>query len=91
MFLTKREEFKKFLKINKKPMMSNFYKLSRRKNDILMLGDKPEGGKWSFDSDNRKKIPKNISIPDLISFKETVHTKNLKKLFQLNFLIILGQ
>ena len=85
MFLTKREEFKKFLKINKKPMMSNFYKLSRRKNDILMLGDKPEGGKWSFDSDNRKKIPKNISIPDLISFKETVHTKNLKKIISAKF------
>ena len=24
----------------------------------------PIGGKWSFDEDNRNKLPKNISIPN---------------------------
>ncbi len=63
MFLFEREEFTATLKKNKKPIMANFYKLSRRKLNILMDGDKPVGGKWSFDEDNRKKLPKGIEIP----------------------------
>ena len=31
-----------------------------------MSGNLPKGGKWSFDSENRKKIPKNIKIPSLL-------------------------
>ena len=85
MFLTKRDEFKKFLVSQKKPMMANFYKLSRRKNNILMIEDNPEGGKWSYDSDNRKKLPKNTFIPKLIPIKETRHTKDLKKIILSTF------
>ena len=80
MFLTKRNEFKEFLNSNRKPLMANFYKLSRKKNNILMLEGKPKGGKWSFDSENRKKIPRDIEIPSLISIKDTRHTKDLKKI-----------
>ena len=80
MFLTKRNEFKKFLNLYKKPIMANFYKLSRKRNNILMLNDKPVGGKWSFDHENRKKLPKNILIPKLLLIKETLHTKELKKI-----------
>ena len=79
MFLTSRNEFKDFLKSHTKPMMSNFYKLSRRKNNILIVDDKPKGGKWSYDKENRKKIPSEIKIPNLIKISETQHTKKLKK------------
>jgi len=47
-------------------MKANFYKLSRKKNKILLKYNKLIGDKWSFDSDNRKKIPKNILIPDFL-------------------------
>tara|TARA_Y100001970_G_C14236805_1_gene862331 strand:+ start:596 stop:2086 length:1491 start_codon:yes stop_codon:yes gene_type:complete len=85
MFLTSRSEFKDFLKTSKKPMMANFYKISRKKNNILIEKDKPKGGKWSFDKENRKKIPKNIYIPPLIKFSETQHTKRLKKIINRTF------
>ena len=85
MFLTSRSEFKNFLEMNKKPMMSNFYKLSRKKIDILMDGNKPKGGKWSYDEDNRKRIPSNIKIPDIIKIQETDHTKYLKKIVTQKF------
>ena len=50
MFLTSREEFKKYLKENKKPFMAKFYKINRSKLNILMNGDgKPKGERWSFD------------------------------------------
>ena len=43
---------------SKKPMMANFYKISRRKSNILIVDEKPKGGKWSYDQENRKKIPR---------------------------------
>ncbi len=79
MFLNSRDEFKNYLSKTKKPFMANFYKIARTKTDILMDNNKPKGGKWSFDEDNRKKLPKDIKIPEMISAKETKHTKVLKQ------------
>jgi len=40
--------------------MADFYKWQRKRLNIMVDGDgKPDGGKWSFDEDNRKKVPKN--------------------------------
>ena len=85
MFLTPRSEFKKFINNTKKPLMINFYKIIRKKTNILMEGDKPFGGKWSFDIENRKKTPKNIQVPKLITIQETKHTKDLKKFIDNKF------
>ena len=79
MFLNSRDEFKNYLSKTKKPFMANFYKIARAKTDILMENNKPKGGKWSFDEDNRKKLPKDIKIPEMITAKETKHTKALKQ------------
>ena len=79
MFLNTRDEFKNYLSKTKKPFMANFYKIARTKTDILMDKGKPKGGKWSFDEDNRKKLPSSIKIPNMIEASETNHTKKLKK------------
>jgi len=79
MFLNSRDEFKNYLSTTKKPFMANFYKFARTKTDILMENNKPKGGKWSFDEDNRKKLPKDIKIPEMITAIETKHTKVLKQ------------
>ena len=42
-------------------------------------------GKWSFDSENRKKLPKDIKLPKQPIFKETEHTKKLKKIINEKF------
>jgi len=42
----------------KRWFMADFYKSQRRRLDVLMDGDQPTGGRWSFDEDNRKKVPK---------------------------------
>tara|TARA_B100001540_G_scaffold306945_1_gene319635 strand:- start:77 stop:1555 length:1479 start_codon:yes stop_codon:yes gene_type:complete len=86
MFLTSREEFKKYLKSTKKPFMANFYKINRSKFNILMNKDgTPEGGKWSFDEENRKKLPDTVKIPKKLNLKFTSHTDELKKFVELNF------
>ena len=47
--------------------MADYYKFQRRRLDLLMEGDEPTGGQWSFDEDNRKKVPKAMlsEIPEL--------------------------
>ena len=83
MFLDNREDFKNYLSKTKKPFMARYYKEKRERLNILLNKDgSPEGGKWSFDEDNRKKLPKNISIPKFPVIKETNHTKNLKPIIQ---------
>ena len=63
MFLNSRYEFKQYLSKSKKPFMATFYKEVRKKSGILMGSDgNPIGGKWSFDEDNRNKLPKNIYL-----------------------------
>ena len=83
MFLNSREEFKQYLSKSKKPFMATFYKDVRKKSGILMGSDGyPIGGKWSFDEDNRNKLPKNISIPKFPKINETNHTKKLKPIIE---------
>jgi deoxyribodipyrimidine photolyase-related protein len=79
MFLSSRLEFKEFALTQKKIIrMASFYQLMRRKLNILIdQNGKPTGGKWSFDEDNRKKIPQKL-IPPLIP-KNSMYT-NLDKL-----------
>ena len=86
MFLTSRMEFKKYLESTKKPFMANFYKINRSKTNILMnKNGTPKGGKWSFDEDNRKKLPDKIDIPKHLKFQSTSHTEDLKKFIEVNF------
>ena len=85
MFLTSRNDFRDFLDKTKKPLMANFYKISRRKHNILIENNKPKGGKWSFDEENRKKLPKDIYIPSSLIAKVTPHTKELKPFIKINF------
>ena len=86
MFLTSRKDFKNYLDKNKRPFMANFYKISRVKLNILVSDDgKPKDGKWSFDEDNRKKIPKDIKIPKISKIKETKNTLVLKKFIESSF------
>ena len=80
MFLTSRLEFKEFLKSQKKLIrMASFYQKIRQKLSILIDDqNKPLGGKWSYDEDNRKKLPKNIDIPKIPPIQDDNKFKSLK-------------
>ena len=86
MFLSSRDDFKTYLNQVKKPFMANFYKKQRVDHNILVdSNNKPVGGKWSFDDENRKKLPKEIDLPEKFTFKETEHTKDLKEIVEKTF------
>ncbi|MBV6643801.1 MAG: cryptochrome/photolyase family protein [Cyclobacteriaceae bacterium] len=80
-FMTTQAEYKVYERHVKKPFMHTFYQWQRRRLDILIdEEDGPIGGKWSFDEENRKKLPKGVEIPKIPSFDTTVHTKDVKEL-----------
>ncbi len=42
--------------------LTHFYIAQRKHLNILMDGERPAGGKWSFDPENRRKIPRGMQI-----------------------------
>ena len=58
-FFTSRNELGDFFEGKKTFLMESFYRNMRKKHDVLMDNDKPLTGKWNYDDDNRKKLPKN--------------------------------
>ncbi len=52
-----------FFKGRKHLSMTRFYRAQRRQFGILMDDDKPVGGKWSFDAENRRALPRDVKVP----------------------------
>jgi deoxyribodipyrimidine photolyase-related protein len=44
---------------------TRFYQHQRRRLGILMEGGKPAGGRWTYDTANRQKLPKGVEVPPL--------------------------
>ena len=55
--------------------MAGFYQAQRRDLDVLMENGKPVGGKWSFDTENRKRLPKDLAIPALAPIRRNALVK----------------
>ena len=71
-FYTTRYELKNFFEGKKLLLMESFYRMMRKKHDILMLNGQPEGGKWNFDQSNRKKWKGTPRVPEALSFTQDV-------------------
>lgn len=67
-FLNTKVELSTFFRPDKKSFFqTSFYKQERKKRRILMDGNEPEGGQWTYDEDNRKKYPK-TKLPPPVHF-----------------------
>ena len=64
-FINLSHEYSDFFKVTKKKFFqTSFYIEQRKKLGILIdKNGSPKGGKWSYDSDNRKKYPKGKEAP----------------------------
>lgn len=88
-FLNSDKQNKEFLKQNgvKKLLFNNFYIWQRKRLDILTVNYKPFGGKWSFDDENRKKLPGQIEIKSRQYYSSLIYsevTSNVEKFFPSN-------
>ena len=57
-FLTDPEAFAQSVSGRPTLSMEHFYRSQRRRLGILMVGDEPVGGRWNYDEDNRKPLPR---------------------------------
>ena len=71
-FFTTRTELTEFFESKKMLLMENFYRMMRKKHNIMMIGSQPEGNQWNFDHDNRKKYTGQVAIPIEKSFNKNV-------------------
>ena len=62
-FLSDRTELAEHFKGKKTYVMESFYRMMRRKHNVLMDGDEPLTGQWNYDADNRKPLPKKHKWP----------------------------
>ena len=68
LFINTENDLKDFFRPDKnKFYQTTFYKNQRKKYSILINADgKPSGGKWTFDTENRKKYPQKKTPPNVI-------------------------
>jgi deoxyribodipyrimidine photolyase-related protein len=62
-FLCSEAEFVAWAEGRKQLRMEWFYRDMRRKTGLMMEGDKPAGGQWNFDHDNRKAAKADLLRP----------------------------
>ena len=65
MFLSDENYLREYFSNKKSYLMSSFYIEQRKRLNILVEDGKPVGGKWSFDDENRRKLPKGFKSPRL--------------------------
>jgi deoxyribodipyrimidine photolyase-related protein len=68
-FLTPRELFTQWAEGQKSYLMENFYRAQRIRLGIMVEGNKPTGGAWNFDKDNRLPPPKKYEGPPYLEHK----------------------
>lgn len=91
MFVTPNDWMTEIMDGMKKPFMKTFYEAQRKRMDILMDGDRPEGGKYSFDAENRKKLPKTVAVPEPYQPSEAHEISEAREWVKSRFPEALGQ
>ena len=81
-FLCTQKEFSDWAGSKKQLRMEFFYREMRKKHNILMNGGEPEGGKWNYDSENRKSPPAKLNIPEKYITKPDQITEDVIQLVE---------
>ena len=76
-FLCSHQEFADWAEGRKQLRMEYFYREMRKKYGILMNGDKPEGGEWNYDSENRKPPKEGLNVPQTYISEPDTITQNV--------------
>jgi deoxyribodipyrimidine photolyase-related protein len=84
-FLCSHAEFEDWVGTRKQLRMEFFYREMRRKSGLLMDGDKPEGGKWNFDADNRKPAKRDLMMPRPLHFAPDSITREVIAMVEARF------
>ncbi|MBT8040019.1 MAG: cryptochrome/photolyase family protein [Gammaproteobacteria bacterium] len=84
-FLCSLSEFSEWAEGRKALRMEFFYREMRRKTGWLMDDRDPQGGRWNYDSENRKALPKKLSLPRRDRFEPNKTTREVMDMVQNRF------
>ncbi|MDJ0582051.1 cryptochrome/photolyase family protein [Crocosphaera sp.] len=78
-FLWTQAEFKQWTDSRKRLLLEDFYREGRKRFNILMKHNKPIGGQWNFDKQNRKPPKKGLNTPTPLEFEADKITQQVIK------------
>jgi deoxyribodipyrimidine photolyase-related protein len=84
-FLCSPEKFKIWANGRNQLRMEYFYRDMRRLTGLLMDQDQPMGGRWNFDSDNRKPARNDMFMPHPMTFAPDAITQEVLALIETRF------
>ncbi|MBL0923471.1 MAG: cryptochrome/photolyase family protein [Sphingomonadaceae bacterium] len=84
-FLASHAEFENWALGRRQLRMEYFYREMRHKTGLLMDGDKPEGGQWNFDAENRKPAKRDLTMPKPLHFAPDGMTREVIEMVESRF------
>jgi deoxyribodipyrimidine photolyase-related protein len=85
-FMLKKGEVEEFFADKTNHSFAPFYQWQRERFNILIDKKyKPVGGKWSYDAENRKKMPEDLQVPGFASFGNNDYVQEAIKWVQKRF------
>jgi len=91
-FITPSEVMQQWAQERKHYHFTDFYMQQRKRLKLLVdEKGKPIGGKWTFDTENRKRLPKDILVPQLKTQNDRASVVEAKRYIAKNFPNAIGQ
>lgn len=87
-FMCSRRDFENWAGGKKELRLEFFYRVMRRRFNVLMDGNEPLGGQWNFDADNRSAYPKRTGpgmIPEPAGFEPDEVTREVLTIVEKHF------
>jgi deoxyribodipyrimidine photolyase-related protein len=88
-FICSHERFRRWAADKRQLTMEFFYREMRRETGLLMDGRDPVGGRWNFDAENRKKLPRGLRPPERLRIAPDAVTReamaDVQRLFPEHF------
>ena len=84
-FLCRRQDFFAWARGKSQLRLEFFYRDMRRRTGLLMDGDLPAGGKWNYDKENQKSLPKGLAVPAAPRFTPDRTTREVMALVAQTF------
>jgi deoxyribodipyrimidine photolyase-related protein len=84
-FLCSHAEFADWAEGRKALRQEFFYRHMRRETGWLLEGNQPVGGRWSYDRENRKALPRDLDVPARLRFDPDAITREVMALVKQRF------
>jgi len=84
-FICSRADFNDWAAARKRLVMEDFYRLMRKQTGLLMTVGQPEGNRWNYDTENRKRPPRGLNYPPVERFEPDDITREVMTLVAARF------